>query len=145
MNHINSFRLSTLDLETSEAVPGEVRDIFSVCAVGDEFILLIAFIKLHSPVAVRTGKHLSIVHLDFLSLFGAFENRISGGVFARIIEPDAVFLRNENGLEASDDSVGGSSLNTVFGFGSGNDIAFGKILFFRNKAVIVLFAEIEII
>ena len=106
MNNVNSDGFNVgIDSEISEAVPGEMGDIFTVFAVGNEDIFLIAFVKFDSVIRSFIVDFFSVVNLEFFALFGASENRIAYCVFSCIVELCFALILDKNGLEASDNLI----------------------------------------
>ena len=104
MNNINSYGLNIRrNSEITEAVPGEMGNIFTVCAVGNEFIGLIILIKIELyavPVTVFVN-FFRIAYSEFPALFGALENSVAYGIFADIIKLCFAFILNKNGFQCS--------------------------------------------
>ena len=100
MNDVNSDNLDIrINSEIAEAVPSEVGNIFTVCAVGNEFLTLIAVLKLNAVPLPCFVKLLGIVCDELSASFLALENGITRDVFACIVELSFALVFEKNGFD----------------------------------------------
>ena len=107
MNNVNPYNLDIrINSEIAEAVPGEMGDIFSVCAVGNEFFALIAVFKLDAVPLSGFVIFFGIVCDELSACFFALENGIACDVFANVIELLRALVLEKNGLDGADNLIG---------------------------------------
>ena len=107
MNNVNSYNLDIrINSEIAEAVPGEMGNIFAVCAVGNEFLALIAVFELNAVPFSCFVKLLGIVCDELSACFFALENGIACDVFANVIELLRALVLEKNGLDGADNLIG---------------------------------------